>query len=314
MTTELYKVHRPKQLKDVRGQDAAIKPIKVWLKKDNVPHTILFTGPSGCGKTTLARILAKKLKCSKHDFIEKNCAKFRGIDMVRDLGKTVGLMPVKGKCRVWVIDECHKMTNDAMNSFLKLLEDTPKHVYFMLCTTDPQKLLKAIRTRCTKIAVNHLNATDMKSLITETCEKEKVKLSKVVIDKIVEHSDGAARTAMVFLHQIIHLENEKDMLAVIQPYEITEDGFTLVKALLYKNLKWPQMCAIIKKVDLKQPEGLRACLLTMAMKMLISGKNAGRAYLVIDAFRDNFFDSNAPGFDTSEVLFVAACYVVINGE
>src|SRR5690606_3369465 len=108
----------------------------------DIPHAMLFTGPSGCGKTTLARILRVKLRCSDNDFQEINAADFRGIDSIRSMRQQVGAAPLGGDSRIWLIDEAHSMTADAQNAFLKLLEDTPRHVYFFLATTDPQKLKK----------------------------------------------------------------------------------------------------------------------------------------------------------------------------
>src|SRR5688572_25883760 len=138
---ELYKKFRPKTLKGVVGQEGAVSSLQSMIDKGRLPHTILFSGPSGCGKTTIARILKGILECSDLDFFEINCADFKGIDMVRDIRRYVGIPPLHGKSRVWLIDEAHQLTKDAQNAFLKLLEDTPKHAYFMLATTDPQKLL-----------------------------------------------------------------------------------------------------------------------------------------------------------------------------
>jgi len=143
------------------------------VKRNKVPHTLLFSGPPGCGKTTLARILRKKLNCGKYDFSEVNCADFRGIDMVRDIRSHLQQAPISGDCRVWLIDEAHKLSNDAQNAFLKMLEDTPNHVYFFLATTNPQKLLKTIRTRCTEVVVKSLGDKNMEELIDDVIVGEK---------------------------------------------------------------------------------------------------------------------------------------------
>ena len=137
--TELYRKYRPTSFKQVVGQEEAIRTLTELGKRKAIPHAILFTGPSGVGKTTLARILQRKLKCVGNDFVEMNAANDRGVGIIRSIQNKVGLAPMLGSCRIWLMDEAHQLTSDAQSAFLKLLEDTPSHVYFMLATTDPQK-------------------------------------------------------------------------------------------------------------------------------------------------------------------------------
>jgi len=203
---ELYKKYRPKDFEGVVGQTDALKSLQQMAKNKKIPHALLFTGPSGCGKTTLARIVRRELGCGKHDFSEVNCADFRGIDMVRDIRSRMMQAPISGSCRVWLIDEAHRLTGDAMDAFLKILEDTPDHVYFMLATTNPQKLLKTVRTRCTEISVKSLSNKDIVKLVTDVAKKEGKTLPKEVAKKIADKCEGSARQALVLLHQIIDLE------------------------------------------------------------------------------------------------------------
>jgi DNA polymerase III subunit gamma/tau len=214
--SELYKKYRPKEFRDVIGQGSAVKVLEAKLKSNNLPHTLLFAGPSGCGKTTLARIVCRKLKCSKHDFKELNSADFRGIDMVRNIRININKAPIGGDCRVWLIDECHKLTTDAQNAFLKMLEDTPDHVYFMLATTEPQKLLPTIRTRSTEIAVKNLTRKSLQKLILFVSASALIGIDTEVLEKIIECSDGSARKALVLLDQIAELKSEEDMIEAIK--------------------------------------------------------------------------------------------------
>jgi len=123
---ELYIEYRPTSFKAVKGQPEVVKVLQNFVTKQRVPHAILFSGPSGCGKTTLARILRHKLACGDHDFFEVNAAEKRGIDFIRELQRVSRLRPVDGKCKVWIIDECHNLTKEAQHAFLKLLEDAPR--------------------------------------------------------------------------------------------------------------------------------------------------------------------------------------------
>ena len=311
---ELYKKYRPKKLKDVVGQSGVVKSLSLKIKKNKVPHAILFSGPSGCGKTTVARIIKRKIGCGNHDFKDINCADFRGIDMVRDIRQRMTLSPIDGECLVWLIDECHKLSNDAMNAMLKILEDTPDHVYFMLCTTDPQKLLRTIRTRCTEYNMKSLSAEDLESLLVRTCKDEKVGITTDVFDKIIDNCAGSPRQALVLLDQIIDMTKEKDMMESIQSSAIESDAFEIAKALLYGKSNWSSMTKILKSVDISKHEGLRAMIMNTAKNNLLNNRNTGRAYLVMESFSENFFDRSSPGFDTGECLFVAACYEVIHGE
>lgn len=301
---ELYKKYRPKQLKEVVGQNDVLRSLYTMYKKKKLPHALLFTGPSGCGKTTIARIIANLLGCGSHDFHELNTADFRGVDMVRNIRSQMTLSPISGSCQIYLIDECHKLTNDAQNAFLKILEDYPSHVYFFLCTTDPQKLLKTIRTRCTEIAVKSLSDEAMTKLLKSVCLKERKRISDEVIEKIVENSEGSARQALVNLHAIIDLDKEKDMLEAIQKSSVKIQAFEIARALSNPKTTWSTMSKILREVDTEEAESIRWMVLSYAKSAILNNRNVGQNYLVLDSFGDNFFDSKAAGL-------VRACYEVI---
>jgi len=302
---ELYKKHRPRDLDEIVGQDIAVQTLKAAIEKDSIPHFILFTGPTGCGKTTLARIVRKKLRCSRYDFIEDAPRK---IEDVRGIKNRIHQAPMRGKCRVWLIDEAHKLTSDAQDEFLKMLEDTPSHVYFLFTTTDPQKLKATIKNRCTEITVKPLNSKDLAGLVLTICEKEKTKIHPDVGAKIVENSDGSARKALVHLDSVINLKNKQDQLNAIISISAETQAFEIVRALLYnRKTTWKQMAAILKATEGEEPEQIRWLVLACCKtEMLKAGHFAARAYVVIDAFRENFYDSKAAGL-------AAACYEVIEG-
>ncbi len=304
---ELYKKHRPKKFEDLIGQSTAVRLLSKKMKSNNLPHTVLLTGPSGCGKTTVARILKRLLNCSKVDYREINTADRRGIEDIREVNRRMRQAPIDGDCRIWLIDEAHKLTNDAQNAFLKMLEDTPKHVYFILATTDPQKLIKTIRTRSTQIDLKSLSNKDLEKLLLSISEKEKFDLPEDVCDKIIENSDSSARKALVLLDQVIELD-EEDMIDAIAKASSEQQGFAVARALHNPKIRWSAMCLILKEAAAEEPETIRWIVLGYAKKVILSGSGLqGRAYLIIDAFRDHFYDSKHAGL-------AAACYEVVVSE
>lgn len=306
MSLELYRKYRPRMLKQVVGQKSAVSTLKKLLASGRVPHTLLFTGPSGCGKTTFARIVAKKLKAGKFDIEEVNAASERGIDMVRGISNKMGMAPLGGRSRVFIIDECQKLTSDAQSSLLKMLEDTPDHVYFMLCTTDPQKLLGTIKTRATEIKVALLNDNDMTELVVGVCANEKAFLSDDAVSKLVELAGGSARKALVLLHQIIALEGETSQLGALQKADYTKQGIDLARLLIAPKPVWRDVSKVLKELE-DEPETVRRIVLGYAASVLMGGgKLAPRALLLIDVFGNHFYDSGFPGL-------VGASYAVATG-
>lgn len=314
---ELYHKYRPTKLSQVVGQPDAIRILKGFGSK-KLPHFLLFTGPSGCGKTTIARILKGLLKCHDRDFYELNCADIRGIDMIRDIRSRMNQAPMGGRCRIWLIDEAHRLTGDAQNALLKMLEDTPSHVYFFMATTDPQKLLKTIKTRATEIKVKLLKDKEMAELLLDIIGKEVSgitdengddlsEISDDVVDRIVDVAEGSPRKALVILNQIIGIPSENEQLDAIASSDTKAQAIELARALLNPRSTWPSVAKILKDLD-DDPEQLRYMVLGYCSSVLLSGgAMAGRAFAIIEVFADNFYDSKKAGL-------VAACYEVVGSK
>lgn len=311
MTVELYKKYRPSSLDELIGQDDVIDMIEAMIENSSIPHCILASGPSGCGKTTTFRILRKLLKCSDMDFKEINAADFRGVDMVRDVRQSLGLSPINGTCKIWLIDECHSLTSAASESFLKILEDTPSHVYFFLASTDPQKLKKTIITRSTHLQFKLLSESELKALVEAVYNRETDReLPSSIAKKIAEVSEGSARKALVLLHQVIDLDpedNEDKALDVLMSTEVQRQAIEICRALLRKSTTWYDMASLLKEVD-EDPEKIRVMVLGYMSSVALSGKKgvSGRAVSIIELFQDNFYDSKKAGL-------IAACYEAVEG-
>lgn len=301
---EYHLKYRPTELDDVVGQPEAVKTIGCWLQENEVPHSILFSGASGCGKTTLARILRVKLGCKKSDLAEVNCADLRGIDNAREIRSLMNIRPA-GKCRVWILDEVHRTSKDFQDAMLKLLEDTPEHVYFMLCTTDPHKLLKTIITRCTEVRVRPLSEKDMRKVLGRAAKLAKKSFSDAVLEKVIDCADGSPRKALVLLNAIASLKNESDQLAGIEKADHKSEAIQIARALLNPRMRWPEMAKLLKTCDLDDAEGLRQLILSYCTTVLLSGGPlATKAAEIIEVFRDALWDSRKFGL-------IANCYGIL---
>ena len=302
--TELYKKHRPKTLRMMVGNDNTVKSLSNMIERGTLPHTILFHGPTGCGKTTLARIVRRELNCNNLDFNELNCSDFRGIDTVRAIRQTMNLAPAAGDCRIWLLDEVHQMSKDGMHATLKMFEDTPKHVYFILCTTDPQKLLKTIRNRCCEMPVRLLTHDELEKLIKRTAKREKIDLSEEVLDATVSAAQGIGRTALVLLDKMASLDEDERLKAIHDKIAEENEAIELCRALIGKK-PWADVAKILKNLK-GEPESIRYAVMGYARQVLLK-TNKHQAYLVLDCFKDNFYDSKAPGL-------LLACYESIHGN
>lgn len=308
--SELYKKYRPRSLERVVGNEDTIQSLQKMVQENIVPHAILFAGLPGTGKTTCARILRKALGCHDIDYTELNSSSFRGIDTIREIMRTMNLAPTGGECRVWVLDECHSLSRDAMQASLKMLEDTPSHVYFFLCTTDPGKLLPAIRSRCTEMVLRPLNDDEMSKLILRACKKEGIDISSGTIEDICEASQGLPRKALVILDKIRNLpEEQRSQAAKGAQEEEEKQTIDLCRALIRRE-NWSKIAAILKAIKGVEPETIRRGVLGYCRSVLLGAKSSKEgigAYNVLCAFEEPLYNSGDAGL-------ARACFEAIHGD
>tara|TARA_Y100000296_G_C5174678_1_gene259392 strand:+ start:2723 stop:3631 length:909 start_codon:yes stop_codon:yes gene_type:complete len=289
----LHTQYRPKDFDEVIGNRQIVRSLESLFEHGKLSaHVFLFHGASGCGKTTFARIIANKLECSPTDFIEINAGNNRGIDTAREILKTVHYLPTQGDYKVILFDEVHQATKDFQNALLKVLEDTPQHVYFILCTTEPQKLIATIRNRCVTYEVESLKSKKMLKLLEDTAEKEKGNVSTDALTRIINKSDGCPRLALILLEQIIHLPS-KEQIKAIKVFKTQEEKvIELCRAILNKE-RWEKISKILKGME-EEPEHVRRAVLGY-MNSVMLNKNNPHCMLVYLAFKEPFYDTGKAG-------------------
>ena len=302
---ELYKKYRPKKLMDMVGNNNTISSLKSVVARERPPHAFLFTGPTGVGKTTLARITARMLDCAKGSRIELNTASYRGIDAIRELLQQMVLMPLEGKVRVYTLDECHQISKDGQEALLKALEDTPSHVYFLLCTTNPEKLKQTLKNRCTRFDLQPLSEEEIISLLTNVLGQEKKTVNKKILQQIATDSLGSARAALVMLDQIIDLPPEKMSAAARRAAESEQESISLCRALIKKE-RWEVVSKILKGLSEQDAERLRLAVLGYCKSILLGGAKNNQAFFIMETMKEPFYNTGQAGL-------VKACYEIING-
>lgn len=301
----LYIKHRPQSLAEVVGNSDIVSYLSEALKnRKSCPHVFLLSGPTGCGKTTLARIISTELHCDPVDMKEINAANFRGIDTVREIIDSSKYFSLAGGSRVWMIDEVHKMTNDAQNAFLKLLEDTPKQSYFILCTTEPEKLLPTIKSRCTDLRVKPLSDPEMLKLLRTVVKAEGKKISMSVYEQIIADSLGLPRTSLQILDKVLAVPEGKQLEMAKQSATQASESYELCQALMSGG-GWKKVRTILAGLKGQDPEAIRRHVLGYCQGALLKGED-DKAAFIIEMFQEPLYNIGFPGL-------VYACYSVVKG-
>ena len=205
----LYRKYRPLHLSEVIGQDKTIEQLQGALTKGKISHAYLFVGPRGCGKTSVARIFAHEinhfdyqLEDSYIDIIEIDAATFTSVDNIRELREKAMIMPTLGRYKVYIIDEVHMLSNSAFNALLKILEEPPEHVIFIMATTNPEKIPATIISRTQIYRFNLAEPKVMQDFLRSVCDKEGIKISDDALKIITERGGGSFRDSLSILNQI----------------------------------------------------------------------------------------------------------------
>jgi DNA polymerase-3 subunit gamma/tau len=254
----LYRAYRPKAFEEVAGQKVIIKTLQNALMHDKIQHAYLFSGPRGTGKTSIAKIFAKAVNCLSPingspcnkcdvckgidrgdipDVIEIDAASNNGVDEIRELRDKVKYMPSVGNFKVYIIDEVHMLTTGAFNALLKTLEEPPKHVIFILATTEVHKIPPTILSRCQRFDFKNIETRDMVEKLNEIVEKEQISITEDAVIAIAENAEGGLRDAISLLDQAISYADD----------EITEEDVHQVSGSVSKAALKEILLAIVNK-------------------------------------------------------------------
>jgi len=279
----LYQIVRPQDLSGIVGNISTIGALNKMLRKssEDRPHAILLKGPTGCGKTTIARILAKEFGSTDDSTIELNAANTRGIDTIREIASTSSLRGLGGTTKTYIMDESHQFSRDAQEALLKLLEDTPLHCYYILCSTNPENIIPTIRNRCTEYEVSLLTDKEIKEVLKRACDSQKLSVHQDIIEGIVLTCEGLPRAALVSLEKVSNITNVDEALEVVA--RGTEKDINLLELLKLlvmgpeqRQSKWKLIIEKFSNID-EDPEKVRRSILTFLFNRLKKQTNVGDA-------------------------------------
>jgi DNA polymerase-3 subunit gamma/tau len=202
-THALYRKYRPASFQDILDQAHIVKVLEGAIKKQTIPHALLFSGSRGTGKTTMARVFAEAIGTSAVDLYEIDAASNRGIDDIRELKEAVHTLPYQSAHKVYIIDEVHMLTKEAFNALLKTLEEPPEHVVFILATTEEEKVLDTILSRCQVFRFNSPSRSVLAQAVTNVAKKEGFKLHSAAADLIAVSAAGSFRDALGITQKVI---------------------------------------------------------------------------------------------------------------
>ena len=205
----LYRKYRPKNFKEVLGQDHIVKVLESSVETNKVSHAYLFVGSRGTGKTTVARVFATNIGVSTNDLYEIDAASNRGIEDIKELRDGVRVLPFDSKYKVYIIDEVHMLSKDAWGALLKTLEEPPKHVIFILATTEFHKVPETIISRCQVFTFKKASDTVCKKMLLDIAEKEGFELDAGSAELLAILADGSFRDALGELQKVLNFSKGK---------------------------------------------------------------------------------------------------------
>jgi len=275
--------YRPKRWKDVQGQDAVVDSLRKQLASKDRNHSYALTGPSGTGKTTLARIAASELGVLASNLTEIDAASNTGID---DMRAVVAPLRYKGfgdaPNKAVIIDEAHRLSKQAWDSLLKIVEEPPEHVYFFFCTTEAGKIPKAIETRCAAYSLRPLGYDDLMDLLEYVRGKEDLPTTNRVLELIAQSCDGSPRAALVMLQQAHEAKDEEEAARLFETALDNKEVIDLARDLVSGKLDWQRLTSTLKAMPEMSAESIRIIIVAYLASCLMGSKSENSTIRLLD--------------------------------
>ena len=324
MVKALYREYRPKTFDEVLGQDRVTNVLKNQVKTGKISHAYIFSGERGTGKTSCAKIFAKAINClnpkdgspclecenckaieeeSTIDIVEMDAASNRRIDDIRNLKDNVIYPPNKLKYKVYIIDEAHMITREAFNALLKIMEEPPSHLVFILATTEIEKVPRTILSRVQKFEFNKIDDTNIKTQINKVLSDRNIKMDNEAIGLIIKKANGAMRDALSILDQVLSygedlydLAKVQSLLGVVDFYDVDK----LASAIINKDSKASMESIFMLRKNNKSNNDILASLISYFNDILILKLTANQSYFDNGEYKE-FIERRAEQITDSEL-------------
>jgi len=324
MVKALYREYRPKTFDEVLGQDRVTNVLKNQVKTGKISHAYIFSGERGTGKTSCAKIFAKAINClnpkdgspclecenckaieeeSTIDIVEMDAASNRRIDDIRNLKDNVIYPPNKLKYKVYIIDEAHMITREAFNALLKIMEEPPSHLVFILATTEIEKVPRTILSRVQKFEFNKIDDTNIKTQINKVLNDRNIKMDNEAIGLIIKKANGAMRDALSILDQVLSygedsydLAKVQSLLGVVDFYDVDK----LASAIINKDSKASMESIFMLRKNNKSNNDILASLISYFNDILILKLTANQSYFDNGEYKE-FIERRAEQITDSEL-------------